>query len=187
MSHIELVLLAVSLAMDAFAVSVCGGLAVKKEDKLKSALIFGAWFGFFQFLMPTIGYFAGSRFSTLMDEYSPWVIFLMLCYIGYDMIKESREDESCSTYDATDHKNMLTMAVATSLDALAIGISFAFMKVNIWWAAGEIGLITFVVSFLGCECGSRVGAWGRSKAELMGGLVLIGLGVKALLEGLGYL
>jgi manganese efflux pump family protein len=186
MSDFALVMLAVSLAMDAFAVSVCGGLALPSESRTKGGLIFGSWFGGFQALMPLLGYYVGSHFERFITSYDHWIAFGFLGYIGISMIVESRKSCVCK-YDIMDKKKMLTLAVATSIDALAVGVSLVILHVNIIKAATVIGLMTFLISFLGCTCGSKIGEWGSEKAEVAGGLVLIGLGCKILAEHLGFI
>lgn len=185
MSFIELFLLAVGLSMDAFAVSVCKGLSVR-EPKPKHALICGAYFGVFQALMPTIGYFAGRSFSDLISEYDHWVVFILLSFIGINMIRESRGGEETLNDDFT-FKTMIILAVATSIDALAVGVSFAFLKVNLIPSVTLIGLTTFVISAIGLKVGSAFGSRYKSKAELAGGVILILIGLKVLLTDLGIL
>lgn len=185
MSILELFLLAVGLSMDAFAVSVCKGLSVKKLE-LKHALLAGIYFGGFQALMPVIGYFAGSYFADLISDYDHWIVFILLAIIGGNMIKEAFGEEE----DVNDNfgvKTMLLLAIATSIDALAVGVSFAFLKVNILYAAGFIGITTFVLSAIGIKIGNVFGSRYKSKAELAGGIILILIGFKVLLEHLGFL
>ena len=184
MSFLELFLIAVGLAMDAFAVSVCKGLSLGKIN-LRNMCIAGLWFGGFQALMPAVGFFCGSFFADFVNSFSHWIAFVLLLFIGGNMIKESREgDEECC--DASmDVKTMLMLAIATSIDALAVGVSFAFMKVNILVAVMLIGVVTFIISAAGVKIGSLFGTRYKSRAELAGGLVLICIGIKVLLEGLG--
>lgn len=186
MTTLDLLLLAISLSMDAFAVAVCGGLVLKAEDRVKGGSLFGLWFGVFQALMPTFGYYLGTGFTSLVMSYSHWIALFLLGYIGFNMMRSAKEPGE-SKYDVTDFKFMLTMAVATSIDALAIGVSFAFMQINLPFAVISIGITTFLLSFLGCVFGSRIGAWGKEKAELVGGLVLIGLGLKIVAQHYGVL
>lgn len=184
MSIYELILLAVVLAMDAFAVSICKGLSVA-EVKIKHGLICGAYFGVFQAMMPVIGYFAGRSFSDIIASYDHWAACILLGFIGISMIKESREDK-----DATPDfgvRGMLLMAVATSIDALAVGVTFAFLKVNILMAASFIGVITFMISFAGVMLGNVFGKKYGNTAELIGGCILIILGLKILLQHLRYI
>ena len=189
MGMVELFLIAVGLSMDAFAVAVCKGLSIGKI-KWKHMCMAGLWFGGFQALMPALGYFLGNFFTDLVQAFSHWIAFVLLVFIGANMIKESRERgcDCCSDADASmDVKTMFLLAVATSIDALAVGVSFAFMKVQIAWAVLFIGVITFVLSAIGVKFGSFFGTKYKSKAEFIGGLVLILIGTKTLLEGLGVL
>ena len=143
----ELLLLSISLAMDAFAVSVCGSMVLTPADRLQGALKFGAWFGFFQFLMPVIGYFAAISFIDYITAYDHWLAFVLLAYLGTNMIRES--DESCSIKKSYTVKEMLVLAIATSIDALAVGISLAFLNTNIWLASVMIGVVTFTIAAIG--------------------------------------
>ncbi len=181
---LDLLLLAVSLSMDAFAVSVCGGLVLQEKEKIKGGLLFGLWFGIFQALMPTLGYYLGTGFTNIVMSYSHWIALLLLGYIGFNMIRSAKEPGE-SKYDVTDFKFMLTMAIATSIDALAVGVGFAFMQINLPFAVTSIGVTTFSFSFLGCVFGSQIGRWGKEKAELVGGIVLIGLGLKIVAQHYG--
>ena len=184
MGLLELFILAVGLSMDAFAVSVCKGLSVKKMEP-KHALICGAYFGGFQALMPTIGYLLGSQFESMITQIDHWIAFVLLGIIGINMIKESREDEELNA--SFDVKTMLALAVATSIDALAVGVTFAFLHVNIVWAVTFIGCTTFILSAIGVKVGNVFGMKYKSKAEFVGGLILILMGIKILLEHLGFL
>lgn len=186
MSIIELFILAVGLSMDAFAVSVCKGLSLG-EIKLKHMIIAGAWFGGFQALMPLIGYMAGYRFNTLVDRYDHWIAFALLLIIGINMIREAIGGEEENVDASMGVRTMLLMAVATSIDALAVGITFAFLDVNIVPAVSFIGAVTFILSAVGVKVGSMFGYRYKSKAEICGGVILALLGVKILLEGLGIL
>ena len=181
----ELFILAVGLSMDAFAVSVCKGLSVKKL-RPKHMLIAGLYFGGFQALMPLIGYFLGVQFQSLIQDFDHWIAFVLLSLIGANMIKESRESAD-ELNDSFGVKAMLPLAVSTSIDALAIGVTFAIQEVNIWVAIAVIGSITFVLSAIGLKVGNVFGAKYKSKAELFGGAVLILMGIKILLEHLGVL
>lgn len=185
MSFIELFLIAVGLSMDAFAVSVCKGLSVKRLSP-KHALLVGIYFGGFQFLMPVIGYLLGFRFEHIITNIDHWIAFVLLAFIGGNMIKESF-GESEELNDDFSFKTMLMMAVATSIDALAVGITFAFLSVRILPAAGLIGITTFIISGAGIYIGNVFGAKYKSKAELAGGVILILIGVKILLEHLGII
>lgn len=185
MSILDLFILAVGLSMDAFAVSVCKGLSLGKI-KPKHMCIAGAWFGGFQALMPLIGYFLGSFFAEMIEKYDHWVAFVLLAIIGGNMIKESFDkDEKVDS--SMDVKSMLLLAIATSIDALAVGITFAFLQVQIVPAASFIGVITFIFSAVGVKIGSLFGTKYKSKAELFGGIVLVLIGIKILLEGIGVL
>lgn len=193
MSLWELLLLAVGLSMDAFAVSVCKGLAQKKVTA-KAMVICGAWFGIFQALMPTIGYLLGAQFSSYVTSITPWIAFVLLVFIGGNMIREARTPETEDTSGALDIKTMFVMAVATSIDALAIGVTFACVPVNVLSHAGEmvntlfgvclIGATTFCISAAGVKVGGVFGSRYEKKAELVGGIILIFLGVKILVEHL---
>lgn len=185
MSILELFILAVGLSMDAFAVSVCKGLSLGKI-KPKHMCIAGAWFGGFQALMPLIGYFLGSFFAEMIEKYDHWVAFVLLAIIGGNMIKESfGKDEKVDS--SMDVKSMLLLAIATSIDALAVGVTFAFLQVQIVPAVSFIGVITFIFSAVGVKIGSLFGTKYKSKAELFGGIVLVLIGIKILLEGIGIL
>ena len=185
MSIWDLFILAVGLSMDAFAVSVCKGLSLGKI-KPKHMCIAGAWFGGFQALMPLIGYFLGSFFAELIEKYDHWVAFVLLAIIGGNMIKESfGKDEKVDS--SMDVKSMLLLAIATSIDALAVGVTFAFLQVQIVPAVSFIGVITFIFSALGVKIGSLFGTKYKSKAEFFGGIVLVLIGIKILLEGIGVL
>ena len=185
MDFAELLLIAVGLSMDAFAVSVCKGLSVK-ELKGRHVLLAGLYFGGFQALMPVIGWLLGYRFESLITEIDHWIAFVLLALIGGNMIRESfSEDEELN--DDFGVKTMLLLAVATSIDALAVGITFAFLSVKILPAAGTIGLTTFLLSCAGIRIGRAFGARWKSGAERAGGVILILIGLKILLEHLGIL
>lgn len=184
----ELFIIAVGLSMDAFAVSICKGLSLGKI-KFKHMCIAGLWFGGFQALMPAIGYFLGSFFADMVTKYAHWVAFILLAFIGGNMIKESFEKDECEDCGdaAMDAKTMFVLAIATSIDAMAVGVSFAFLQVQIVPAVAFIGVITFICSGLGVKIGSIFGSKYKSKAEFAGGIVLIVMGLKTLLEGLGII
>ena len=195
MGIVELLLLAVGLSMDAFAVSVCKGLAMGKIS-FKSCAICGVWFGGFQALMPMAGYLLGSRFERYIDVTAPWIAFVLLALIGGNMIREACSKSEEEAGAGLDFKTMLLMAVATSIDALAVGITFACVPVsvvaasalvNTLIAVAVIGVTTFALSCLGVKMGNVFGTRYKSKAEFVGGLILILLGVKILLEHLGVL
>ena len=186
MGLVELFVIAVGLSMDAFAVSVCKGLSVPKM-KLSHALTCGVYFGGFQGLMPLIGYLLGSQFEEMIVSVDHWVAFVLLGIIGFNMIKESRESDCESLDSSFDVKAMIPLAVATSIDALAIGVTFAFLHVNIFWAVTFIGVITFTLSSIGVKVGNVFGEKYKSKAELAGGVILILMGAKILLDHLGFI
>ncbi len=187
MSLTELFIIAVGLSMDAFAVAVCKGLAVKKAG-IKQMLLAGVWFGGFQALMPAIGYFLGATFEEYITKIDHWIAFILLGIIGANMIKEAlSKDEECAN-GSMGFKEMLTLAVATSIDALAVGITFALLpNVNIGAAVGFIGVITLALSAVGIKIGNIFGVKYKSKAELAGGIILILMGLKILLEHLGVI
>lgn len=185
MGIVELLLIAVSLAMDAFSVSVCGSLALTPSSRTAGALRFGAWFGIFQFLMPVIGYWVAYRAVEYIEAYDHWIAFLLLMYIGINMIREAGgEEEVVESYGI---KRMFLLAVATSIDALAVGVSFAVLDVNIWTSGLLIGIVTFVISFIGGTIGFKLGERFRSHATIAGGTVLCLIGLKVLLEHTGFL
>lgn len=179
-----LFVLAIGLSMDAFAVAVCKGLAMKKMS-WKNAVIVGLWFGGFQALMPTIGYFLGIQFRDKITAIDHWIAFVLLGFIGANMIREALSKEEEHTSASMDVKTMFVMAVATSIDALAVGITFAFLNQNMPVAASLIGVTTFLLSVLGVKVGNVFGVRYRAKAEFAGGVILILLGTKILLEHLG--
>ena len=186
MGLIELFLIAVGLSMDAFAVSVCKGLAMPKCTFKKAAVV-GLWFGGFQALMPAIGYILGAQFQEAIASIDHWIAFVLLALIGGNMIREALVDDEEEADASLDVKTMFLLAVATSIDALAIGITFAFLKVNIIPAVCFIGSVTFIISFAGVKIGNVFGARYKNKAEIVGGVILILLGLKILLEHLGFL
>ena len=183
---ITLFVLAVGLSMDAFAVAVCKGLAMKKMS-WKNAVIVGLWFGTFQALMPVIGYFLGVSFADRIKSVDHWIAFVLLALIGGNMIREAfgKEEERASA--DLDVTTMFIMAVATSIDALAVGVTFAFLNQNMPLAVSLIGVTTFMLSMLGVKVGNLFGVKYKSKAEFIGGLILILLGAKILLEHLGII
>ena len=184
MGLIELFILAVGLSMDAFAVSICKGLATK-QLKLKHTLIAGLWFGGFQALMPLIGYFLGVTFEKYVTAVDHWIAFVLLGAIGGNMIKEAFSGEEECTDCSFGIKTMFVMAVATSIDALAIGITFGLLpNVNITAAVSFIGVTTFILSSIGVKLGNVFGAKYKAKAEFAGGIILIILGLKILIEHL---
>lgn len=186
MGLIELFLIAVGLSMDAFAVSVCKGFAMPKCTFKKAAIV-GLWFGGFQALMPAIGYILGAQFQEAIASIDHWIAFVLLALIGGNMIHEALDNDEEEADASLDVKTMFLLAVATSIDALAIGITFAFLKVNIIPAVCFIGIVTFIISFAGVKIGNVFGVRYKNKAEIVGGVILILLGLKILLEHLGFL
>lgn len=187
MGIIELFILAVGLSMDAFAVSVCKGLAMEKCSFRKAAVC-GVWFGGFQALMPLIGYLIGYQFKDYITSIDHWIAFILLALIGANMIKDSFSEDDDETDNSLGVKTMILMAIATSIDALAVGVTFAFLpNTNIIAAVSFIGIITFIISTAGAKIGNIFGAKYKSKAEFAGGLILILLGIKIILEHLGIL
>lgn len=183
----ELIVIAVGLAMDAFAVSICKGLSVSRL-KARHSIITGAWFGIFQALMPAIGYLLGVQFEKYITSVDHWITFALLGIIGANMIREALtggdDEEVCDSFSP---KAMFPLAVATSIDALAVGVTFAFLGTNIIVAVLLIGVVTFALSAIGVKIGNIFGARFKTPAEIAGGIVLILLGTKILLEHLGIL
>ena len=186
MDLLTLLTLAVGLAMDAFAVSICKGLAMR-EKVLKKGIIVGLWFGGFQALMPTIGFFLGTQFKDQITSIDHWIAFVLLGLIGINMVKEALSNDEEQADDSIAVKEMFMLAVATSIDALAVGITFAFLNVHIVSSASMIGVCTFLISFAGVKIGNIFGTKYKSKAELAGGIILILLGFKILFEHLHIL
>ena len=186
MGAIEILLISIGLAMDAFAVSVCKGLAMKKMS-WKKAITIGLYFGAFQAIMPTIGFSLGTTFERFITNVDHWIAFILLVGIGINMVKEAFNKESENRNDNVDVKTMLVLSIATSIDALAIGITFACLKIHIAMPVITIGLITFIISVIGVKIGNRFGDKYEKKAEIMGGVILILLGIKILLEHLGII
>ncbi len=186
MTLFELLLIAVGLSMDAFAVAVCKGLSMKKIDRGYTFCI-GLFFGGFQALMPLLGFYLGSRFASSIERFDHWVAFILLAVIGGNMIKESRESAEEEEYKGVDFKELTIMALATSIDALAVGITFAFLYVKIIPAVSLIGVTTFLLSVVGVLVGNYFGAKYKSRAEFTGGVILVLIGTKILLEHLGIL
>ena len=185
MSLWELFAIAIGLSMDAFAVAVCKGLSVEKM-KRRYPIIAGIYFGCFQAVMPLIGYFLGSSFQSLIENIDHWIAFVLLSAIGANMIRESRH--KAEKIDASfSVKSMIPLGVATSIDALAVGVTFAFLKVQIIPAVSFIGIVTFILSAVGVKLGNVFGEKYKSKAEMTGGIVLILMGIKILLEHMGIL
>ena len=184
----ELFLIAVGLSMDAFAVSVCKGLTMKKCTWKKAGIV-GLYFGVFQAGMPTIGYLLGVQFQDIITSVDHWIAFILLGIIGANMIREAMGscDECQEHDDSLDVRTMTGLAVATSIDALAVGVTFAFLQVDIIPAVSFIGVITFLISFAGVKIGNVFGVRYKKKAEITGGVILILLGVKILIEHLGLI
>lgn len=183
MTFTELFLLAVSLAMDAFAVSICGSMTLPAENRKEGALRFGAWFGLFQFIMPVAGYFAAVSFRSYIVDYDHWIAFTLLAYLGVRMIREA--PDSCNLKRSYTNREMMLLAVATSIDALAVGVGLAFIDANIWQAAALIGAVTFCTAFAGGLIGFRLGVATGKYANIAGGFLLICIGTRILLEHLG--
>ena len=186
MGILGIVVIAVGLAMDAFAVAICKGLSMKKMS-WKKGLIVGGYFGFFQGLMPLIGYLLGVGFQDKVTGVDHWIAFILLGTIGINMIKEALSKEEECKNDNVNFKEMVVLAIATSIDALAVGITMAFLEVNIITAVLAIGIITFIISVIGVKIGNIFGDKYEKKAEFIGGVILILMGLKILLEHLGVI
>lgn len=186
MGVVEIIIIGFSLAMDAFAVSLSKGLASGKY-KIKNSIICGIWFGGFQMLMPLIGCFLGEKFASSIQAFDHWIAFILLALIGSNMLKEAFSDDEEEAGASYSIKAMFPLAVATAIDALAVGITFAFLGVNIWLAVAIIGAITFITSGLGVKIGSIFGEKYAKRAEIAGGLLLILMGIKILIEHLGLI
>lgn len=188
MGVVEIIILAIGLSMDAFAVSVCKGLALRRVT-LRHAAVVGAWFGGFQALMPLIGYYLGIQFKDYIVSVDHWIAFVLLTLIGLNMVKESFSKKEEKESASLAFRTMIVLAVATSIDALAIGVTFAFLddSANIYFAVCSIGVITFLLSAAGVKIGNIFGVRYKAKAELAGGIILILLGFKILLEHLEVL
>jgi putative Mn2+ efflux pump MntP len=186
MTFIELLLIAIGLSMDAFSVSICKGLTTKKFS-WRMALVCGLWFGFFQALMPIIGYFLGAQFQEMIEAYDHWIAFGLLFLIGANMIREAVWGKEESQDGSLGFKTMLLLAIATSIDALAVGVSFACIRVKLWSSVIVIGLTTFAFSVLGVKIGNVFGSKYEKSAEIICGIMLILIGLKILLEHLGVI
>lgn len=186
MSFLELLVIAIGLSMDAFAVSIGKGLSSGRKS-LRNALVCGIWFGLFQALMPVAGYFAGISFSEFVQNADHWIAFGLLALIGGNMIREALSGEEEEHGSDFGFRTMLLMAVATSIDALACGVSFAFLGADIWTSAAVIGITTFLFSVAGCLFGEMAGSRFHKGAQIFGGVILILIGLKILLEHLGIL
>ena len=187
MSFVEILLIGIGLSMDAFSVSICKGLTTK-QFSWKMALTCGLWFGFFQALMPLIGYFLGEQFEEYITAVDHWIAFGLLFLIGANMIREAvsrKEDEPADS--SLGFKTMLLLAIATSIDALAVGISFACIQVKIWSSILIIGVTTFLFSIIGVKIGNVFGSKFEKSAGIIGGIILILIGLKILLEHLGII
>ena len=195
MDLITLLSISVAVSMDAFSVSICKGLATKNFS-IKTALLCGLWFGFFQALMPVIGFFLGSQFEHFITNIDHWIAFALLSFIGINMIREALNENEITDVEqqpiadnqgtSTGFKTMLGLAIATSIDALAVGVTFAFLKVNIWFSVMIIGITTFLFSFVGVKIGNVFGSRYSKTAEIIGGVILILLGLKILVEHLFF-
>ena len=188
MTFVELLLIAVGLSMDAFSVSICKGLTTKRFS-WRMALICGLWFGLFQALMPIIGYFLGAQFQEMIEAYDHWIAFGLLFLIGANMIREAiwGKKEEGENNGALDFKTMFLLAIATSIDALAVGVSFACIQVKIWSSVLIIGLTTSLFSVLGVKIGNVFGSKYEKSAGIIGGIILIFIGLKILFEHLGII
>ncbi len=189
MSIIELGLIAIGLSMDAFAVSICKGLSLKKFN-IKKAVLVGLFFGGFQGIMPLIGWLVGTSFASYITTVDHWIAFILLGFIGFNMVKESlgKDDEEIDDEaDSFSIKELFVLSIATSIDALAVGVSFAFLQVDIWAAVLLIGVITCTLSIIAVWIGNKFGSMFKSKAELAGGVILIAMGAKILIEHLNIL
>ncbi len=186
MTFLELFLIAIGLSMDAFSVSICKGLTTKKFS-WPMALICGLWFGGFQVLMPIIGYYLGAQFQEMIEAYDHWIAFGLLFLIGANMIREAVWGKEESQDGSLGFKTMLLLAIATSIDALAVGVSFACIRVKLWSSVIVIGLTTFAFSVLGVKIGNVFGSKYEKSAEIIGGIILIIIGLKILLEHLGVI
>lgn len=186
MGVLSIVVIAIGLAMDAFAVAICKGLAMRKMSWRKGIIV-GGYFGFFQALMPLIGYLLGVGFHEKVTSVDHWFAFILLSAIGINMLKEALSKEEECKNDRVNFKEMVVLAIATSIDALAVGITMAFLDVNIITAVLVIGIITFIISVIGVKIGNIFGDKYEKKAEFVGGFILILMGLKILLEHLGII
>ncbi|MBR3720356.1 MAG: manganese efflux pump [Clostridia bacterium] len=183
MTLLEIILVGIGLSMDAFAVSICKGLSMKKIE-MKNIIIVGTYFGVFQAIMPLTGYLLGTTFSELVISIDHWIAFILLTTIGSKMLKEAYCNNDEDENDNLDFKTMIVLAIATSIDALAIGITFAFFEINIIKAISIIGFLTFTISSVGVIIGNKFGHKFQGKAEVIGGIILIIIGIKILIEHL---
>lgn len=191
MTLLEIFLIGIGLSMDAFAVAICKGLAMPDKVDRKGALLIALYFGVFQAVMPALGWLLGSQFARYVTQMAPWIAFVLLAWIGGSMIRESlsKEEKEDAEMGAVSHKELLVLAVATSIDALAVGVTFSMLElaVSIGAAVALIGCTTFVISLGGVYVGNVFGARYKGKAEFVGGAILILIGVKILLEHFGVL
>lgn len=191
MTLLEIFLIGIGLSMDAFAVAICKGLAMPDKVDRKGALLIALYFGVFQAVMPALGWLLGSQFARYVTQMAPWIAFVLLAWIGGSMIRESlsKEEKEEAEMGAVSHKELLVLAVATSIDALAVGVTFSMLElaVSIGAAVALIGFTTFVISLGGVYVGNVFGARYKGKAEFVGGAILILIGVKILLEHFGVL
>jgi len=185
MSYFEIFFIAIGLSMDAFAVSICKGLSLKKIE-LKNSLIVGFYFGLFQTIMPLIGYFLGSSLRDFIISIDHWIVFVLLGFIGLNMIMEDDNNSKKISNQGLDFKTMIVLAIATSIDALAVGITFAFLDVNIFFSTLMIGIITFIICAFGVKIGNVFGHKYERKAQVFGGIVLVLIGLKILMEHLFF-
>lgn len=181
MKVIEIILIGLALGMDAFAIAVCKGLSMKKMN-WKKAVIIGIYFGGFQAVMPVIGYLLGRRFESIVVSIDHWIAFILLSFIGIKMIREAFKKEDEKSNESVDFKTMISLAIATSIDALAVGITFSFLHVDMISAAGIVGIIAFLLSMIGVKIGNIFGHKYKKRAEIFGGVILILIGIKVLLE-----
>lgn len=186
MTFFELLLIAIGLSMDAFSVSICKGLTTK-EFSWRMALVCGLWFGLFQALMPIIGYFLGAQFQEMIEAYDHWIAFGLLFLIGANMIREAIWGKEEEQDGSLGFKTMILLAIATSIDALAVGVSFACIQVKLWSSVLIIGITTFLFSVLGVKIGNVFGSRYEKSANIVGGIILIFIGLKILMEHLGVI
>lgn len=184
MSILSIILIAIGLSMDAFAVSMSIGINTKEENKLKMALKSGIFFGGFQAIMPLIGWLLGVKFAYYIEKIDHWVAFLLLAFIGGKMLYEAFHNEEENDIKEYSNKEFFILAIATSIDALAVGVSFALLSVNIVYAVSIIGVTTMILSIVAVFIGKVLGSVFKSKAEILGGLILVGIGIKILVEHL---
>ena len=183
MSILEILFIGIALSMDAFAIAICKGLAAKKV-LVKSAIIIALYFGFFQAFMPIVGFYLGNYFQKLVINIAHWIAFILLSFLGGNMIRHSGEEQNKQTNPRLDFKTMLLLSLATSIDALTIGVTLSFLKIKIFFPAIIIGSTTFIFSFLGVLLGNTIGKQFQAKTETIGGIILIIIGLKVLLEHL---